>query len=221
MKKKVWILLAFIIILACIGCSRTSKTNDISKEYAVPEFPGIQEQTNKFSRTPEKAPQTTEKKRPPIVAKNVKGIVPSRLYIPSIGLHADIEPVGVLDNGQMDVPKSTDNVGYLTNGILPGAVGNAVMDGHVDHYKGPAVFFRLRTLKKGDEVIVKNEKGHFVTFVVEAVETYKTSEAPIPRIFGPSADPRLNLITCTGKYSRKKKEHQERLVVYTKRSAES
>ncbi|TVY03343.1 class F sortase [Cohnella terricola] len=170
---------------------------------------------------PEKLPQTTTKKRPSAVAKNVKGIVPSRLYIPSIGLHADIEPVGVLENGQMGVPNNTDKVGYLASGILPGAVGNAVMDGHVDHYKGPAIFFRLRTLKKGDEVIVKNDKGHFVSFVVESVEAYKTSEAPIPRIFGPSADPRLNLITCAGKYSRKKKEHQERLVVYTKRSVET
>jgi hypothetical protein len=27
----------------------------------------------------------------------------------------------------------------------------------------------------------------------------------------------LNLITCTGKYSRNKKEHEARLVVFTKR----
>jgi len=114
----------------------------------------------------------------------------------------------------MGVPKGTDNVGYLSNGVLPGAVGNAVMDGHVDSYVGPAVFFPLRNLSKGDVVIVKDAKGKAIEFAVEAVETYKTADAPIARIFGPTNESRLNLITCTGKYSRKKREHLERLVVY-------
>jgi LPXTG-site transpeptidase (sortase) family protein len=91
------------------------------------------------------------------------------------------------------------------------------MDGHVDNYKGPAVFFRLKELKKGDTVIIKNEKGNEITFVVDSVEIYKTSEAPINKIFGPTNEPRLNLITCTGKYSRKKREHEARLVIFTKR----
>jgi Sortase (surface protein transpeptidase) len=148
---------------------------------------------------------------------NPTGIVPARLYIPAIDLHATVEAVHVLDNGQMGVPKSSEKVGYLMNGVLPGAIGNAVMDGHYDSYKGPAVFFRLKQLNPGDVVIVKNERGNPMEFVVQAVKAYKTSAAPVTAIFGPSIEPRLNLITCAGKYSRSKREHQERLVVYTKR----
>ncbi|MNN68889.1 hypothetical protein D3C81_1846310 [compost metagenome] len=49
-----------------------------------------------------------------------------------------------------------------------------------------------------------------------SVEIFKPSEAPIERIFGPTDEIHLNLITCTGKYSRKRKEHEERLVVFAK-----
>jgi LPXTG-site transpeptidase (sortase) family protein len=145
------------------------------------------------------------------------GIVPVRLYIPLIDLHATVEPVGVSNNGQMEVPRSTERVGYLSNGVLPGSVGNAVMDGHVDNYKGPAIFFRLKELKNGDTIFIKNKKGYTISFVVDSVKIYKPSEAPIKKIFGPADQPRLNLITCTGKYSRKKRDHEARLVIFTKR----
>jgi LPXTG-site transpeptidase (sortase) family protein len=154
-----------------------------------------------------------------IKKQSTNGIVPVRLYIPSIDLHASVEPVGV-SNGRMEVPRSNDTVGYLSTGVLPGSVGNAVMDGHVDHYKGPAVFFGLRKLKTGDTIVVKNEKGYAITFVVDSVKSYKTAEAPLNEIFGPANQPRLNLITCTGKYSRKKREHEARLVIFTKRISE-
>jgi late competence protein required for DNA uptake (superfamily II DNA/RNA helicase) len=35
-------------------------------------------------------------------------------------------------------------------------------------------------------------------------------------IFGPTEERHLNLITCAGRYSRSKKEHEGRLVVFTK-----
>ncbi|MFC5527952.1 class F sortase [Cohnella yongneupensis] len=161
--------------------------------------------------------------RKPIPVRSAKnkpypnGITPARIYIPAIDLHSQVEFVDVMDNGQMGVPNRSDTVGYLSNGILPGAVGNAVMDGHYDSRTGPAVFFRLKQLKPGDIVIVKNERGEYIEFAVQSVKTYGKSVAPIAMIFGPTQESNLNLITCAGKYSRKLKEHQERLVVFTKR----
>ncbi|MNW04694.1 hypothetical protein D3C71_2008140 [compost metagenome] len=55
-----------------------------------------------------------------------------------------------------------------------------------------------------------------MTYIVESVETFTPAEAPIDRIFGENGERRLNLITCTGRYSRKKKEHEKRLVIFTK-----
>lgn len=205
MKKSLFVIL--LLILAVVG-SRDAM---------------IQRQSNSILLHEQTVPPREVQEKKPAPLKDIvlelpkTGIVPARLYIPSLDVHADIEIVHVLENGQMGVPVNTDKVGYLSNGVLPGAVGNAVMDGHVDSYIGPAVFYPLKELTRGDVVIVKNAKGKVVEFVVESVETYQTDTAPIVKIFGPTREARLNLITCTGKYSKKKKEHLERLVVFTKR----
>jgi len=142
--------------------------------------------------------------------------LPNHLYIPSINVFARIMPVGVTENGQMDVPRDTDIVGILQPGVLPGAKGIVNIDGHVDSYTGPAIFFNLKKLIPGDIIIVSNNTGQRLTYVIDSVESFKTAEAPLERIFGDSDESRLNLITCTGKYSRKKKEHEMRLVVFAK-----
>ncbi|QMV42954.1 class F sortase [Cohnella cholangitidis] len=195
-----------------VSNTNCSKVNEKTKTYT---------NANEPSYFPEnKKEQEIKLPVPPIPSKQKKandGIIPARIYIPTINVHAAIQPVNVSDNGRMGVPDSTEKVGYLSTGILPGATGNAVMDGHVDTYNGPAVFFDLKKLKKGDPVFIKNDKGRAIAFVVESVEVFKTSEAPIGRIFGPINESRLNLITCAGRYSRKKREHEARLVVFTKR----
>lgn len=145
-----------------------------------------------------------------------KGITPSHISIPAVHIEARTEPVEFLKNGQMDVPARTDRVGYLASGVLPGAAGNAVMDGHVDTYTGPAVFYPLKKLKKGDSVYIFNAKGYKLRFIVKSVNYYPTADAPVGTIFGPSSEHGLNLITCAGRYSRSRHEHEGRLVVYTK-----
>ncbi|GAA0133673.1 hypothetical protein YSY43_05130 [Paenibacillus sp. YSY-4.3] len=145
-----------------------------------------------------------------------KPFMPTELIIPTLKVKASVEPVGVLEDGQMDVPKHTDIVGVLHPGVIAGEPGNMVMDGHVDSYTGPAVFFNLKKLKPGDPIIVRDHAKRKLTYIVESVESYPTSEAPVDRVFGDTKERRLNLVTCSGKYSRKKKEHEQRLIVFAK-----
>ncbi|MEC0180324.1 class F sortase [Paenibacillus peoriae] len=170
------------------------------------------------TQTPAKLDIQQTKTTKPLQVKNkpFPGIIPHKIDIPAVRIHSIIEPVAYLENGQMGVPGNTDRVGYLSTGILPGAAGNAIMDGHVDTYTGPAVFYPLKKLKRGDYVYVTGDGGCKLQFVVESVKFYLTSEAPIQTIFGPTEEHRLNLITCAGRYSRSKKEHEGRLVVFTK-----
>ncbi|MCP3764920.1 class F sortase [Domibacillus sp. A3M-37] len=142
-------------------------------------------------------------------------IVPASVEIPAIGVKAAIEPVGILENGQMGVPKEVNNVGWFEPGIKPGNVGNAVLAGHVDSKKGPTVFFDLKKLEKGDQVIVKDAEGKQLVFVVQAKKSYERNSAPINEVFGSSNEKKLNLITCTGRFNRSEGTHEERLVVYT------
>lgn len=57
---------------------------------------------------------------------------PARIAIPSIGLTAPIQNVGINGKGEIDVPDgSTRNVGWYQYGAVPGDLGNAIMDAHV------------------------------------------------------------------------------------------
>jgi len=154
------------------------------------------------------------------VIKNFEGIVPAKLSIPALEIDAIIDPVGITESGQMDVPSSTKRVGILSNGILPGMVGNSVIDGHVDSHTGPAVFYKLKNIKLGDIISIKSKEDCTIDFIVESIEIFKTSEAPISKIFGPADESHLNLITCTGKFNRKNQEYLERLVVFAKRHSD-
>lgn len=144
------------------------------------------------------------------------GIEPSHIEIPAIDVNAPIEEVGVLDNGEMGVPDSVETTGWFEPGTQPGNTGNAVIAGHVDSYEGPAVFFYLDQLTKGDEIIVRNDDGEEKIYEVERLESYPMDDAPIEKIFGQTNEKRLNLITCTGEFIRDDGGHQDRLVVYTK-----
>lgn len=140
---------------------------------------------------------------------------PSGLSIPSIDITAELEPQGVLENGQMGVPSTEDGVAWFEPGAKPGEKGNAVMAGHVDSRTGPAVFYDLDKLEEGDEIEVTDEEGEVLTFVVTHSVSYDRTEAPIEEIFGPSNTRSLNLITCTGTFDQAEGTHDERLVVYT------
>ncbi|RKD69432.1 LPXTG-site transpeptidase (sortase) family protein [Sinobaca qinghaiensis] len=141
--------------------------------------------------------------------------VPTGLSIPSIDVSAELEPKGVLDNGQMGVPSTEDGVAWFEPGAKPGEKGNAVMAGHVDSRTGPAVFYDLDKLDAGDEIEVTDEKGEVLTFEVKRAVSYDRTDAPIEDIFGPSNTRSLNLITCTGTFDQAEGTHDQRLVVYT------
>lgn len=146
---------------------------------------------------------------------DVEPLTPAALTIPSLEINADVISVGLLEDGAMEVPENVNEVGWFEPGIKPGQIGNAVLAGHVDSYEGPAIFFELRDLQKGDEIIVTGEKGEELTFAVTSLESYATDAAPIEKIFGPSDSRHLNLITCTGSFNRDSGEYPDRLVVYT------
>ena len=140
---------------------------------------------------------------------------PTRIEIPSIGLDADVESVGILGGGRMDVPRSLADAGWLSAGVAPGSLGNAVITGHLDGSHGqPAAFWSLRRLRSGDAIMVTNALGVELHFVVVSVARYDSVNIPLVRVFGPSHEAHLNLITCAGPYVRGDGGYLDRLVVY-------
>lgn len=143
-------------------------------------------------------------------------INPSRLVVPSLEVDAPVIEVGQLENGQMGVPDNGEDVGWYEPGTMPGGSGNSVLAGHVDDLEGPAVFASLTDVEIGDQIFVYDESGEELVFEVDQIESYPFDDAPLSNIFGRTDEQRLNLITCTGIYNPDTRNHDERLVVYSK-----
>ncbi len=141
---------------------------------------------------------------------------PSQVIIPALKIDADVQHVGVKPDGSMGTPNNFTDVAWYKYGPAPGYRGSAVIDGHVDNGLSLAgVFKHLGDIKVGDDVYVKTAGGKTLHFVVEDVETYPYQSVPTEKIFERADKPRLNLITCDGKWVKGKDTYDERLVVYT------
>jgi len=151
---------------------------------------------------------------PPVVAQSES--LPARLLIPSLSIDARVQQVGMNEKGQMKAPSNFKDVGWYRYGTVPGQLGSAVMDGHVDNGLSlGGVFKRLGDVKVGDDVYVIAKDGSELHFIVRGVETYPYAAGPAERIFGANDVARLNLITCAGTWVRGDQTYSDRLVVYT------
>ena len=126
--------------------------------------------------------------------------LPVSLTIPAIGVQTSLIHLGLASDGTLQVPSSTTVAGWYTGSPRPGAVGSAVIAGHVDSYAGPAVFFRLKLLHAGDPVYVKRADGTLAVFRVTSVQQYSKDQFPTVSVYGPVPDAELRLITCGGTF---------------------
>ena len=143
---------------------------------------------------------------------------PPHLLIPAIGVNAPIESVGVQPDGTMETPEQSpwNDVGWYSAGPRPGERGSAAIAGHLDRPGGtPAVFWRLRDLHIGDQVLVVDAQGKTLRFHVTGIEFYPSQDAPVQDIFGNNAGSFLNLTTCAGDWIPSEHQTALRLVVYT------
>jgi hypothetical protein len=138
---------------------------------------------------------------------------PTSITIPAIGLHAQIVPVGLQADGAMQVP-DPDQVGWYRLGPRPGAPGPAVLIGHVDSHIGPAVFYRLRQLRPGDQILIGQADGTTSRFLVGRLEQHPKTALPTSHIFNPAPGPHLRLITCGGPFNHHTHHYRDNLIVY-------
>lgn len=125
---------------------------------------------------------------------------PTRLVIPSIGVDAAVSPGGLNSDGTVEVPPldQPSQVDWYDQGPAPGAVGPAVLLGHVDTKAGPAVFAKLPKLKPGDRIEIHRGDGSTVTFQVRKLEQPHKDQFPTDEVYGNTDTPQLRVITCGG-----------------------
>ncbi|MFC8102308.1 class F sortase [Streptomyces sp. NPDC057363] len=130
--------------------------------------------------------------------------VPDRVSVPAIQVDAPIMPVGLDAEGWVDAPPPEDPnlAGWFTGAVSPGEKGTAVVVGHVDNKQGPAVFYGLGALKKGNKVEVHRQDGKTAVFEIYGIEVFEKDDFPGDRVYASKGGPELRVITCGGGFSK-------------------
>ena len=148
----------------------------------------------------------------PVVMKRSE---PVRIQVPRVKINTAVSPVGRLADGSMETPEIMEQVtGWYKYSPTPGELGPSVIVGHVDTYKGPSVFWRLRELQPGDVVEVTRTDGSVAKFSVVSVRQFDQSNFPSQDVYGDINHAGLRLITCGGTFNRTTGHYTENTVVF-------
>ena len=143
--------------------------------------------------------------------------VPERIDIPQLKLKAPLMELGLTGDGEVELPpyEKPKVAGWYKGSAVPGDGGASVIIGHVDTKTAPAVFYRLRELKKGALVKVARSDGKTATYEVDSVEQFPKEEFPAESVYTGEG---LRLVTCGGDFDWKKHEYRDNIIVYASRA---
>jgi hypothetical protein len=143
--------------------------------------------------------------------------LPVAVDIPAIGVHARLLHLGVNRDGTVQVPSLTtraSEAAWYKYSVTPGQIGSSVIEGHVDTYQGPAVFFRLGALRPGNRIEVRLADGITAVFRVTGVRRYAKSHFPAKVIYRTRSFAALHLITCGGAFDYATRNYLSSIVVF-------
>jgi hypothetical protein len=140
--------------------------------------------------------------------------VPVRVEIPGIAVASTLDRLGRAPDGTIQEPTGWQVAGWYAPGTRPGDPGSAVILGHVDSKRGPAVFFRLRELRRGDMVTIGRADGSSVRFVVQRTEQYPKDRFPTDEVYYPTLTPALRLVTCGGEFDATVGRYRSNVIVF-------
>ncbi|MFF4243195.1 class F sortase [Streptomyces sp. NPDC001822] len=131
-----------------------------------------------------------------------KAPAPSRLTVPSLGIDSDLLRLGLNEDGTVEVPPAEKGMtaGWYAGGAVPGEPGAAVLIGHNDTRFGRAVFHDLHRIGRGADIAVSDVGGRQTHFRVTGTQTVSKKAFPTDKVYGPTDERVLRLITCDGAF---------------------
>jgi LPXTG-site transpeptidase (sortase) family protein len=142
---------------------------------------------------------------------------PTRIRIPAIGIDARVVRLGLAPDKTMQTPANFTDTGWFAPGPEPGERGAAVIAGHVDSTSGPAVFYRLGELRRGNAIRVTVAGGKVIRFRVTGLERWPKTSFPTRRVFARTRRATLRLVTCGGAFNSATGHYVDNTIVYAVR----
>lgn len=138
---------------------------------------------------------------------------PVSLRFDAVGVDDEIRPVGIEDDGDMEVPDESE-IGWWQYGSSPGLPGATVLAAHVSWNDSIGPFHRLGNAEIGDRVEVTAGDGSVRVYQVTERTMYVKDGLPADRIWTTTGDEMLVLITCGGDFNRDARRYRHNIVVY-------
>ncbi|MDX8032550.1 class F sortase [Lentzea sp. BCCO 10_0856] len=160
------------------------------------------------------APATSATSTPD--ARGLPSSEPAEIRIPKIDAVSSLVPLGLNADETVEVPpvEKPMQAGWYRHARTPGEAGPAVVLGHVDGNKQPGIFFRLKELVTGDEIVVSRKDGTTAKFRVHKKEQIAKDSFPTEAVYGDTDVPELRLITCGGSYDQAARSYRDNVIVY-------
>ena len=161
---------------------------------------------------------------PPFTSTAPRGPVdrslwPSGLAIPTLGVRAPVESVGIGAQRELIIPASPMDVGWFQGGAVPGEPGVALLTSHIDtRAEGRGVLSGLVRLAEGDEVEVTAADGTVQRWSVVARTQHHKADLP-PELFSLTGAPVLALVTCGGPFDSTARSYRDNVIVWARPKA--
>ncbi|MCG8971319.1 class F sortase [Streptomyces sp. CL12-4] len=126
---------------------------------------------------------------------------PVRVRIPAPGVDTGLVlELGLAPDGTGQVPseEQADLIGWYREGVTPGQTGPAVLIGHYDTVRGPAIMQNVTRMEPGDTITVDHADGSTAVFAVTDLQQVDKKHFPTQKVYGDTTAPELRLVTCGG-----------------------
>ena len=141
---------------------------------------------------------------------------PVSVSVPSIGATSSLMDLGQNADGSLAVPPLTNpmQAGWYDKSPTPGSLGPSVILGHINGDGKPGIFYKLKDVKAGDQVMVARQDGQTAVFTVAHIDTVPKASFPADQVYGDTPDAQLRLITCGGVFDPAARSYEANVIVY-------
>lgn len=126
---------------------------------------------------------------------------PVRMYIPALGVDAEIQDTGSDSQGAMHIVPSADIISWFRGAAIPGNDGNCFLAGHNRWGGKDGSLIEMDVLNIGDEMDIEYADGTRLKFMLESVFVYALATAPAHLIMNAEGEARVTVITCKGPFN--------------------